>query len=69
MSKPWPRPWGALAGFIFLVLFVVVPEGRRLGWPHDAWPYFARMAFISGTVGAVAGWLLVVVRNRLMVQR
>jgi hypothetical protein len=69
MNKPWPRPLGALAGFIFVALFVVVPEGRRLGWPHEAFSYFAEMALISGMVGAVAGWLLVILRNRLMVQR
>jgi hypothetical protein len=69
MSKAWPRPLGALAGFVFLALFVVVPEGQKLGWPHQAMPYFLEVGAIAGCVGAVAGWLLVVIRNRLMVQK
>ena len=69
MTRPWPRSLGALAGFIFVALFVVVPEGRKLGWPHAALPYFAEIALMSGTVGAIAGWLLVILRNRLMIQR
>jgi len=69
MTRPWSRPLGALAGFIFVALFVVVPEGRKLGWPHEALRYFAEMALISGTAGAIAGWLLVTMRNRLMIQR
>ena len=69
MTKPWPRSLGALAGFIFVALFVVVPEGRKLGWPHEALSYFAEMALISGVAGAIAGWLLVTMRNRLMTQR
>ena len=69
MSRPWPRPLGALAGFIVMMLFVVMPEGRKLGWPHEALRYFAEMALMSGTAGAIAGWLLVTMRNRLMIQR
>jgi hypothetical protein len=69
MIRPWPRSLGALAGFIFVALFVVVPEGRKLGWPHEALRYFAEMALMSGTAGAIAGWLLVTMRNRLMIQR
>lgn len=68
MSRPWPRPLGALAGFIFLAAFVVVPEGRKLGWPHAAQSYFLEIGAIAGAIGAVVGWMLVVVRNKLMVQ-
>jgi hypothetical protein len=69
MSRPWPRPLGALAGFVFLALFVVMPEGLKLGWPHAALRYFLEVGAIAGCIGAVAGWLLVIIRNRLMVQR
>ena len=64
MSKPWPKWAGALAGFLFLALFVTVPEFRRTGW-HSA---LAVIGVIAGVVGALVGWGLVVVRNRLMVQ-
>ena len=63
MSKPWPRWAGALAGFVFLVLFVTVPDIRRIGWQ----PYMMVVGTIAGVAGALAGWGLVVVRNRLMV--
>ena len=69
MKRRWPRPLGALGGFVFLALFVVVPEGRKLGWPHEALPYFLQVGAIAGCVGAVVGWLLVVMRNRLLIQR
>ena len=69
MSRPWPRPLGALAGFIVMMLFVVVPEGRQSAWRHDALAHLAVVGLVSGAAGAVTGWLLVVVRNRLMVQK
>ena len=69
MSRPWPRPLGALAGFIVMMLFVLVPEGRKLGWPYEAQAYFLQIGAIAGSIGAVVGWLLVVVRNRLMVRQ
>jgi len=69
MTRPWPRAFGALAGFIFLAAFVVVPEGRKLGWPHEAQSYFLEIGAIAGCIGAVVGWLLVVVRNKLMIQK
>ena len=68
MSRPWPRPLGALAGFIVMMLFVVVPEGRKLGWAHDAWIHLLGVGAVSGSAGAAAGWFLVVVRNRMMIQ-
>ena len=68
MSKAWPRPLGALAGFLIVALFVVVPEGRKLGWPPQAMTYFLGIGTVAGSVGAVVGWVLVVIRNRLMVQ-
>ena len=64
MSKPWPRWAGALAGFVFLALFVTVPELRKTGW-H---PVLLAIGAVAGAAGAVVGWGLVVVRNRLMVQ-
>jgi hypothetical protein len=69
VSKPWPRSLGALAGFIVMMLFVVVPEGRKLGWAHEALFHLLVVAAISGSVGAMTGWFMVAVRNRLMVQR
>jgi ribose/xylose/arabinose/galactoside ABC-type transport system permease subunit len=69
MSKAWPRPLGALAGIIVMVVFVLVPEGRQFAWRHDAWPHLLVVGLVSGAAGAVTGWLVVVVRNRLMVQK
>ena len=69
MSKSWPRPLGALAGFIVMMLFVVMPEGRQLAWRHDALPHLLTVGLVSGAAGAVTGWLLVVVRNRMMIQK
>jgi hypothetical protein len=69
MSRPWPRWAGALGGFVFLALFVVIPEGRHLGWAQTARIHLLAITLGSGAVGAVVGWGLVVVRNRLMVQR
>jgi hypothetical protein len=60
--KPWPRPVGALAGFAFLALFVTVPEIYQTGWRSS----LLTIGAIAGGVGAIAGWLLVVIRNRLM---
>lgn len=60
--KPWPKPLGALFGFAFLALFVTVPEIHQAGWRSS----LLTIGAIAGAVGAVAGWLLVVVRNRLM---
>jgi Cu/Ag efflux pump CusA len=65
MSRPWPRWAGALGGFLFLALFVTVPDIRRIGWQ----PSMMIVGGIAGAVGAVVGWGLVVIRNRLMVQR
>jgi hypothetical protein len=64
MSKPWPRWAGALTGFVFLALFVTVPEFRKAGWQ----PALLIIGAIAGAIGATVGWGLVVVRNRLMVQ-
>jgi len=69
MSRPWPRWAGALSGFVFLVLFVVVPEGRHLGWAESARTHLLAITLGSGTIGALVGWGLVVARNRLMVQQ
>jgi hypothetical protein len=69
MKKPWPRFLGALAGFAVMMLFVVMPEGRHVSWRHDAVPHLLVVGLVSGAAGAVTGWLLVVVRNKLMVQR
>jgi hypothetical protein len=69
MSKAWPRWAGALGGFAFLVLFVVIPEGNKLAWAHSARLHLLAVTLGSGGVGALVGWGLVVVRNRLMVQR
>jgi hypothetical protein len=69
MSRPWPRPLGALAGFIVMMLFVVMPEGRHLAWRHEALSHLLIVGLVSGAAGAVTGWLLVVVRNKLMVQK
>jgi hypothetical protein len=69
MSRPWPRPLGALAGFIVMILFVAMPEGRQWAWRHDAVPHLLFVGLVSGAAGAVTGWLLVVVRNKLMVQQ
>ena len=52
-----------------MMLFVVMPEGRQLAWRHDALPHLLTVGLVSGAAGAVTGWLLVVVRNRLMVQK
>jgi hypothetical protein len=60
--KPWSKPIGALAGFVFVALFVTVPEIHQTGWR----PSLLTIGAIAGAVGAVAGWLLVVIRNRLM---
>jgi hypothetical protein len=60
--KPWPKFLGALAGFAFLALFVTIPEIYKTGWR----PSLLTIGAIAGAVGAVAGWLLVVIRNRLM---
>ena len=60
--KPWSRPIGALVGFAFLALFVTLPEIYKTGWR----PSLLTIGVIAGAVGAVAGWLLVVIRNRLM---
>jgi hypothetical protein len=60
--KPWSRPIGALAGFIFLSLFVTLPEIYQAGWRQS----LLTIGAIAGAVGAVAGWLLVVIRNKLM---
>jgi len=68
MSKPWPKWAGACAGFVFLVLFVCLPPLRKAGYPLEALRYLAVPGAIAGVIGAVAGWGLVVVRNRLMVQ-
>ena len=68
MSKPWPRPLGALAGFIVMMLFVVLPEGRQWAWRQEALPHLLIVGLVSGGAGAITGWFLVVVRNRLMVQ-
>ncbi len=68
MSKPWPKWAGACAGFVFLVLFVCLPPLRKAGYPLEALRYLAVPGAIAGAIGAVAGWGLVVVRNRLMVQ-
>ena len=52
-----------------MMLFVLVPEGRKLGWAHEALLHLLVVGAISGSVGAVTGWFVVAVRNRLMVQR
>ncbi len=67
MSKPWPKWAGALAGFVFLALFVCLPPLRKAGYQLEA--YLIVPGAIAGAVGALAGLGLVVVRNRLMVQR
>ena len=69
MSKPWPRWAGALAGFVFLALFVCLPPLRKADYQLEALRYLMVPGAIAGAVGAAAGWGLVVVRNRLMVQR
>jgi len=68
MSKPWPNWAGACAGFVFLVLFVCLPPLRKAGYQPEALRYLLVPGAIAGAVGALAGWGLVVVRNRLMVQ-
>jgi hypothetical protein len=69
MSKPWPRLLGALAGFIVMMLFVVMPEGRKLGWAHEALFHLLIVGAISGAAGAVSCWFVVAVRNKLIVQK
>lgn len=69
MSKPWPRPLGALAGFLVMMLFVLMPEGRKLGWAHDALTHLLVVGAISGIAGAASGWFVVAVRNKLIVQK
>ena len=68
MSKPWPKWAGACAGFVFLALFVCLPSLRQAGYQLEALRTLAVPGVIAGAVGAIAGWSLVVVRNRLMVQ-
>ena len=68
MSRPWPRWTGALAGFVFLALFVCLPPLRKAGYQPEAIRYLLVPGVIAGLVGAVAGYGLVVLRNRLMVQ-
>jgi hypothetical protein len=69
VSKRWPRPPGALAGCLFLVLFVIVPELRHANWRFEILRYLMVPMLVAGVIGAVVGWLLVTVRNRLMIQR
>ena len=69
MSKPWPKWAGALAGFVFLALFVCLPPLRNAGYQPDALRTLMVPGAIAGAVGAAVGYGLVVVRNRLMVQR
>ncbi len=68
MSKPWPRWVGACAGSVFVILFVCLPPLHKAGYPLGALRYLVVPGAIAGAVGAVAGWGLVVVRNRLMIQ-
>jgi hypothetical protein len=69
MSKPWPKWAGACAGFVFLVLFVCLPPLRKAGYQAEALRYLMVPGAIAGAIGAVVGYGLVVVRNRLMVQK
>ncbi|MFO1247791.1 MAG: hypothetical protein U1E93_06130 [Alphaproteobacteria bacterium] len=66
-SKPWPRWAGALTGCIFLVLFVCLPPLRKAGYQPEMLHYLLVPGAIAGGLGALAGWGLVVVRNRLMI--
>jgi hypothetical protein len=69
MSKPWPKWAGALAGFVFLALFVCLPPLRKADYQAEALRYLMVPGAIAGVVGAVVGCGLVLVRNRLMVQK
>jgi hypothetical protein len=69
MSKPWSKWAGACAGFVFLVLFVCLPPLRKADYQIEALRYLMVPGAIAGTIGAVVGYGLVVVRNRLMVQK
>ena len=69
MSKPWPRWAGALVGFVFLALFVCLPPFRKAGYQLEVLHHLLAPGAIAGAVGAAVGYGLVVVRNRLMVQR
>jgi hypothetical protein len=52
-----------------MMLFVLVPEGRKLGWAHEALFHLLTVGAVSGSAGAVTAWFVVAVRNRLMIQK
>ena len=69
MSKPWPQWTGALAGFVFLGLFVCLPPLRKAGHQPEALRYLLMPGAIAGVVGAAVGYGLVTMRNKLMVRQ
>jgi hypothetical protein len=52
-----------------MALFVCLPPLREAGYQADALRYLIVPGAIAGAIGALAGWGLVVLRNRLMVQK